>query len=334
MNDVVLHVGPVKTGSTYLQALLWRNRADLPRQGYLLPIEHDNQMWLAANDVQDGAFIHFDMPEAAGAWQTVRKRALGFEGTSVLSHEVLGMSTDEHVERIADALAPARLHVVVMARSLAATLPSLWQEKIKMVDPDISWTDFVAEQRATAAPVTDASSIVQRWLRHVPASGIHVVTVPPRGADPGVLLSRFAAATGIDVSRWSVDEHSTNPSLDRVQTELLRRLNQAAAGTLDRRARRRLVQRVLPYLEPGGRAARIRLPATERAWIEAETRRRVGVLERSGVSVHGDLADLETPPDTWEEQPSAVSDHELLASALLLLARSHPDPEPDRLDHI
>jgi hypothetical protein len=201
MNDVVLHVGPVKTGSTYLQELLWRNRTDLPRQGVLLPLEHDNEMWLAANDVQDGSFIHFDMPEAAGAWALVRERALGFGGTSVISHEVLGMSTDEHVQRIADSLSPARLHVVVMARSLAATLPSLWQEKIKMVDPDIGWTEFLAEQRATAAPVTDASSIVQRWLRHVPASRIHVVTVPPRGADRGVLLSRFAMATGIDVSR-------------------------------------------------------------------------------------------------------------------------------------
>jgi len=334
MNDVVLHVGPVKTGSTYLQELLWRNRADLPRQGFLLPIEHDNQMWLAANDVQDGAFIHFEMPEAAGAWKLVRERANDFDGTSVISHEVLGMSTDEHVERIADSLAPARLHVVVMARSLAATLPSLWQEKIKMVDPDIGWTEFLAEQRATAAPVTDASSIVWRWLRHVPASRIHVVTVPPRSADRGDLLSRFAAATGIDVSRWSVDEHVTNASLDRVQAELLRRLNQVTSGFLDRRERRRLVRRALPHLEPGGPADRIRLPVTERSWIEAETRRRVDVLDRSGAEVHGDLADLDSQPDVWETHPSVVSESDLLDRALLLLAASHPDPGSDGVDFI
>jgi hypothetical protein len=331
MNDVVLHVGPVRTGSTYLQELLWRNRADLPRQGFLLPIEHDNEMWLAANDVQGGAFIHFEMPEAAGAWEAVRRRALGFVGASVLSHEVLGMSTDEHVEGIADSLAPARLHVVVMARSLAATLPSLWQEKIKMVDPDIGWADSLAEQRATAAPVTDASSIVQRWLRHVPAARIQVVTVPPRGADRGVLLSRFATATGIDVSRWNVDKHSTNASLDRVQAELLRRLNLVTSGSLDRRARRRLVQRALPHLAQGGSADRIRLPTTERSWIAAETHRRVDALDSSGVTVHGDLADLDSPPDIWEEQPSVVSDSVLLDRALLLLAASQPDSEPDRV---
>jgi hypothetical protein len=71
MSDVYLHVGPVKTGSTYLQDLLWRNRDDLARQGYQYPGDHDNEMWLASNDVQDQAFIHFEMPEAAGVWAKV-----------------------------------------------------------------------------------------------------------------------------------------------------------------------------------------------------------------------------------------------------------------------
>ena len=57
MADVHLHVGPVKTGSAYLQNLLWSHRDDLARQGVLLPLEHANEMWLAVNDVQDGAFI-------------------------------------------------------------------------------------------------------------------------------------------------------------------------------------------------------------------------------------------------------------------------------------
>jgi hypothetical protein len=69
MSGVYLPVGPVKTGSTYLQALLWRNREDLAQQGYQHPGDHDNEMWLAANDVQDQAFIHFEMPEGAGLGQ-------------------------------------------------------------------------------------------------------------------------------------------------------------------------------------------------------------------------------------------------------------------------
>ena len=333
MNDVYVHVGPVKTGSTYLQDLLWRNRDDLARQGYQYPFEHDNEMWLAANDVQNQAFIHFDMPEAAGTWANVRERVLSSDGRSLISHEVLGMSTGDHIARIVESLQPARLQVVVMARSLAPMLPSLWQEKVKMVDPDISWPDFLAVERETGSPVTDASLIVHRWLVHVPPAQVHVVTVPPPGAEPGMLLDRFAAALGIETSAWDTDGGAANRSLDRVQVELLRRLNLATAGALDRRAQRRLVAgALLPHLRAADPRRRMRVPESEREWIERETSRRIEALRSSGVTVHGDLADLEVPADTWEETPLHVVDEDLLDEALQLLVATHPDRTPDRLD--
>jgi hypothetical protein len=36
---VFLHVGSPKTGTTYLQGVLWRNREALRRQGLLLPLD-------------------------------------------------------------------------------------------------------------------------------------------------------------------------------------------------------------------------------------------------------------------------------------------------------
>jgi hypothetical protein len=83
MCDIYLHVGPVKTGSTYMQDLLWTNRDSLAEQGVLHPCEHDNEMWLAANDIQDGAFLPFDLPEAAGAWNRIRDRVVAFGGPSI-----------------------------------------------------------------------------------------------------------------------------------------------------------------------------------------------------------------------------------------------------------
>jgi hypothetical protein len=333
MSDVYLHVGPVKTGSTYLQDLLWRNRDDLAQQGYQYPGDHDNEMWLAANDVQDQAFIHFEMPEAAGVWAKVCERVLGFDGPSLISHEVLGMSTEEHIARIVHSLAPAHPHVVVMARSLAPMLPSLWQEKIKMVDPDMTWPDFLAFERKTGSPVTDAALIVHRWLAHVPPTHIHVVTVPPRSADPGVLLGRFAAALGVDTSAWDTDGGAANRSLDRVQVELLRRLNRTTSTSLDRRAQRRLVQgALLPHLRAADPRRRMCLPESEREWIEGETSRRRDALRSSGATLHGDLADLEAPADIWEDTPLHVADEDLLDEALHLLVSTHPDVAPDRLD--
>jgi hypothetical protein len=89
MREVYLHVGPVKTGSTFLQDLLWRYRDDLARQGYLHPAAHENEMWLATNDVQDTAFVNYEMPQAAGVWAQVCQRVLAHDGPSVVSHEVL-----------------------------------------------------------------------------------------------------------------------------------------------------------------------------------------------------------------------------------------------------
>ena len=333
MSDVYLHVGPIKTGSTYLQDLIWTNRRDLASQGVLHPAEHDNELWFAANDVQDGAFIHFDMPEAAGAWERVCDRVIDFAGPSIISHEVLGLSTDDHVARIAESLTPATLHIVVMARSLAATLPSTWQEKVKMVDPDVSWPDFLGSERESRSPWTDAALIVQRWLRFVPASQIHVITVPPRGTARETLLNRFAEAVGIDVSSWTSRLGAANESLDAVQVELLRRLNLATSNVFDRRGQRRLVNgALLPHIRRGDPTRRLRLPSSERDWIEAETSRRIRGLQESKAIIHGDLEELNAPPDCWSGEISPVTESDLLNEALMLLASSHPDSVPDRRD--
>lgn len=328
MSDIYLHVGPVKTGSTYLQDLLWANRRSLARQGILDPREHHNEMWLAANDIQDGAFIPFDLPEAAGAWNRIRERVLAFGGPSIVSHEMLGLSGEDHVARIAASLPLARVHVVVMARSLAAMLPSLWQEKVKMAGPAVSWPDFLEQQRMTGAPLTDASLIAGRWLRHVPASRIHVVTVPARGFDRNLLLHRFAEVTRIDIAGWQGTDGHINESLDLVQSELLHQLNQLTAGLFDPRAQRSVNGRLLPLMRPADPARRRRLPAQARQWVEAESARRAAYLQHSGVIIHGDLAELQAPADAWEPAAPSVTNADLLLEALHLLAESHRDRPP------
>lgn len=319
MNEVFLHVGPPKTGSTYLQQLLWTHREDLGRQGVLLPVGHPNEAWLASTDVQDGAFVHVDVPEARGAWRRVTGRVAAHPGRAVVSHELLGLSTDTHVARIASSFGTAELNVVVMARSLAATLPSLWQETVKMVDPDRSWEEFLDDQRRERSPWTDPAGIVRRWLAHLPPSRVHVVTVPPRRTDPEVLLHRFGGVLGIDVSRWATAAPA-NESLDDVQVELLRRLNRFAAARIDRRRLQRLVNDdLVPRLVRVRGDRRLRVPLDHRSWVEDETRRRRHDLEASGVALHGTLDDLDPRDEDWAPAPRVVTDEDVLDVALALL---------------
>jgi len=63
ISDVYLHVGPVKTGSSYLQSIMRNSRDALRGQGILLPITHPNEFFPAANDVHDGQFILVETPD-------------------------------------------------------------------------------------------------------------------------------------------------------------------------------------------------------------------------------------------------------------------------------
>ena len=47
-SQVFLHIGLPKTGTTYLQSVLWESRAALARDGYLLPGSgHREHLWAA-----------------------------------------------------------------------------------------------------------------------------------------------------------------------------------------------------------------------------------------------------------------------------------------------
>ena len=169
MSDVYLHVGPVKTGSTYLQSILWNSRDALREQGVLLPAARPNEFFLAANDVQGGRFVLVDLPEAEGAWARVAARAGSWPGRVLITCELLGFSEPDHVQRVVSSLAPATLHLIVMARCRADMLPSVYQETVKMVDPDRSWEDFLRAYRSSHGTWRHSpGTILGRWLPHVP----------------------------------------------------------------------------------------------------------------------------------------------------------------------
>lgn len=48
------------------------------------------------------------------------------------------------------------------------------------------------------------------------------------------MLHRFADVPGIDITGWQGKDAQVNDSLDRVQSELVRRLNQVTAGAPSR----------------------------------------------------------------------------------------------------
>jgi hypothetical protein len=322
MGPVILHVGPAKTGSTFLQHLLWINQDLLRSQGFLEPSGYEGEMWAAANDVQGGAHIHFPMPEAAGAWQRICERIAEFDGPVILSQEIFALSNDHDIRRMCASLAPRPIVVIVHARNLAELIPSAWQENIKAADPALSWPDFLVKQRRTRLSWSDAAAIVERWRLLAPVSEAHVVVVPPKTSARDVLLHRFGVAAGIDVSCWRDDHRASNRSLDRVQAEAIRLLNWRSSGFLPQVAQRHLIQRfLLPAMPPPDANYEIKMPYSERAWVLHETDRRIRELARCGASIHGELGELVPRHDDWHPAMEPVPERALtLCLADLLLA--------------
>lgn len=311
MNDVYLHIGPVKTGSTYLQSIMWNSRDLLRARGLLLPADHDNEHFLAANDVQDGKFVLIDLPEADGIWDKVAGRARSWPGPVLISHELLGFSESDHIRRIVDSLAPSTLHLIVMARCRADVLPSLYQEKIKMVDPDQSWGDFLAEYRHSEGPWSQAPGVlVQRWLPHIDRDRVHVVTVPKRGAGGHLLLYRFAGVLGLDLTELRIDDADTNTSLDAVEVELLRVVTARTAARLDRRAQRDLINaHLVPLLRELDRPRRrLRLPASLRPLMSEAGLDDAEILTAAECHVHGNLDELMPDAEAFDDDRPAESD--------------------------
>jgi len=318
---VVLHIGPPKTGSTYLQNIVWRNRDALRRQGLEYPAAHDNEHFLAAYDVQGGAFVHADLPEAAGTWEQVVARVHNYPGRSLISHEILALSRPRHIRRILESLHPAPVDVVVMGRCLADVLPSTYQEKVKQRDPDVSWPDFLGNcDRPDGMWGHRLGPLVERWQAAFGAQHVHVVTVPPRAVPRRRLLDRFARVVGFEAAGLDVRPADTNDSLDMLDVVLLQHVVRRTRATLSWHEHRDLMSRLVPVLRTADRPRqRLLMPASARRWMKREAAESIRAVSESGCRVYGDLADLLPRAECFSSTGSglaAVSTAEVLEAAV------------------
>jgi hypothetical protein len=129
---VYLHIGPPKTGTTYLQDVLWRNRELLRRRGVIFPGESPATHFHAALDLRGIRFCGYDNPQVPGAWPRLVEQIHG-AGTPrvVISHEVLSGADATEIARVGRDLADTEIHVICGVRDLARQLPAVWQESLK-----------------------------------------------------------------------------------------------------------------------------------------------------------------------------------------------------------
>jgi hypothetical protein len=307
---VYVHIGAPKTGTTFVQNVLWKNREQLATDGVLYPYESRHQHFPAMLDLRERSWGANPAGHWRGTWDAVAHRAATWSGhTVILGNEILGGATEPQIQRLVDSLAPAEVHVIFTARDLARQLVSDWQEHIKHKHTITleAFVDELVEHGHDAQPpfgemfwgLHDAEHVLGRWAKVVPSERIHLITLPPPGTPGNALWQRFCSVTGLDPDRYSLDVRRSNVSLGRAEAEVVRRVNRRVrrlpAPHYDALVRLRLTGSALK-----GRGGRLVLPEGRVAWARERSRTLIDGLAGGGYDVVGDLEELMPRPEDHE----------------------------------
>jgi hypothetical protein len=330
---VYLHIGEPKTGTTFLQQVLWRNRSALAHDGIMLPGPRPLAHWKAAQDLRDIKQRPND-PEGPfrGAWDRIARQALRAPRTAIISHELFAAVDGPQIERAVHSLAAADLHVVLSVRDMGALLPAEWQESVKHRNGR-AWEDWLADviDHESLSPerrkylfwqMHDTLAILESWAAHVPLDHLHVITMPPRGAPRGLLWERFSRLIGLEATAVDTSVARSNASLGLAETELIRRINQTLPEEVPDWFYMRFVKDLLAHdalarRNSGGRADRLELPQERDEWAREQGEALVDGLKRGGYHVIGDLEDLLPRPVTGQRaRPADVTTEQMLDAAV------------------
>ncbi|TCB98347.1 hypothetical protein E0H26_08120 [Micromonospora zingiberis] len=315
---VYLHIGAPKTGSTYVQNVLWHNRDRLAESGILLPgsaVAHDQAMAdLRAASWRDA--------EVYWTWDRLAGRARDWSGDVIISNEGLGAATAEQAARAVRSLGSAEIHVIVVGRDLWRTFPSFWQQSVR-ARGGWRFEEFLRAVEEGRCEVFwenhTAGRMLRRWGELVPAPRRHLVTVPAPGSPHEVLWHRFAGIVGITEGRYELPEPTPNPSLGAAEIELLRRVNRKLGDRYPLRTPyRRVVHRHLvdAVLRRRPNELRFGIGPDRADWVRDLAERQISELREFPCQVVGDLDELRPARSTPGGSPGAVDDAHLLDVAI------------------
>jgi len=299
---VYLHVGAPKTGTTYLQDRLARNRGELARHGVHYPMGAGGTMFEAAIDLLDMSWGG-QREAARGEWDSLMARVRRANGTAIVSHEILAAAKPAQVKHVMSALVDAEVHLVYSARDLARQIPAEWQEGVKHRRKR-SFARFLADVQSAPRRgsqmwfwrVQGLPDVLSRWSRNLPPAHVHLVTVPQHGAPRDELWRRYCQAFAIDEA-WAPDQSPReNLSIGVAEATLIRRLNRRLrnSDSLENDAYRRLVRELVVHqtLAQRENMARATLPPEAYPWAEEVAEEWIEWAEGAGIDVIGDLQDL------------------------------------------
>jgi hypothetical protein len=162
---VYLHVGVHRSGTPYLQSMLLRHRAALREAGVLYP-GVESRMFLAAVEVR-GTHKGWGMRarDVRGSWDSVCRDARRFNGTTIISHELLAAAAPRQVAAAMTMLRDLDVHILVSTADLTGVV---------------------------------TREAVRRWAHAVPLGNVHLLEAPTGPAGHDALWRELAETVGFD----------------------------------------------------------------------------------------------------------------------------------------
>lgn len=195
----ILHIGTMKSGTTYIQGACEANADDLAEAGI---------RWLGTRlNFQAVSDLLTDAPPV-GHWRRLRRAVAREQGTVLVSNELISIRNAAAARKIVRRLGTP-VDVIITARDLARVVPSQYATGQEQ-GHSIAWSDFIAALLADNREEKDVRwfwrrqdlpTIIDRWAPL--ADSITLVTVPPSGNPLEVVTDRFAEALGCDPAVFS-----------------------------------------------------------------------------------------------------------------------------------
>lgn len=308
---VYFHIGAPKTGTTFLQGVLWRNKEALAERGLSIPGRGPLQHFRAGFDLR-GLEPNPEDPRGTwiGAWHRLVREIQDCPAERVVvSDERLAACSEQEVSRLVDDLEPAEVRAIYTVRSPVSLLPASWQEDVKHGNRRAfdDWLRSLERARPDSGVwfwrVNGVRGVLDRWGTRLSPDQLFVLTLPVPGTPKDVLWSRFASVLGVEEGGLDLDVRG-NSSVGMEGAELLRAVNGLLPQDFPHWHRIRFVREALAHSILATRPSKvpIRLPQESLQTVRGYADDAAAAIGDSGCKVVGDLQELWFPPD--EAQPS------------------------------
>lgn len=327
---VVLHVGTMKSGTTYLQQTIYANQRALAERGVLVPGRTWSDQVAAVKGILGRGHDPF-LGDLRLYWDRLVQEIDAWPGTALVSVELLARITPARVRAVVEGLpAGTPVEILLTARDLNRSLIALWQETIQN-GRTWTWQHYAADaergRHGTGTPETGLAAetfwrqqhlarLVRKWAAPVGMDHVTVVTVPPPGAPADLLLTRFAEAVGFDPDGLAGSERA-NAAVGAASVEVVRRVNEVLdahghpwpSGHYLRK--HLLAKKVLA----ARRSQEPRIGLEVPGWVAAYSTEMVDAVRETGVRMIGTWSDLD-PVSVPGIDPMTVDPADVHAAAI------------------